>query len=65
MVLVYNLDVCDGLNNGAKGKVIDFIRNINKITHVIVEFANKEVGKSLWGNCLLTLVTRKANTSNY
>ena len=47
MVLVYNLDVCDGLNNGAKGKVIDFIKNVGKITHVIVEFENKEAGKSL------------------
>ena len=47
VILIYNLDVCDGLNNGAKGVVIDFIRNKDNITHVIVEFENKEAGKAL------------------
>jgi len=47
VILIYNLDVCDGLNNGAKGVVIDFIRNKDNVTHVIVEFENREAGKTL------------------
>ena len=47
VILIYNVDVCDGLNNGAKGIIIDFIRNGDRITHVVVEFDNKEAGKTL------------------
>ena len=36
VVLTHNLNVSDGLNNGAKGKVLDFIRKDNKVTHVVI-----------------------------
>ena len=47
IVLTYNVDVCDGLSNGAKGTVLDFIRDENTITHVVVQFENKDAGKAL------------------
>ena len=43
----YNVDVVDGLNNGAKGVVLDFIRNDNGVTHVICQFDNPKSGKAL------------------
>ena len=42
--------MCDGLNNGAKGTVRDFIRRENIITHVLVEFENKEAGEKMRQN---------------
>ena len=47
IVINHNIDVCDGLNNGAKGKILDFIRKDGKVTHIVVEFDNKEAGKNL------------------
>ena len=41
IILIHNIDVCDGLNNGAKGVVMDFIRTEEKVTHVVVEFRNR------------------------
>lgn len=50
-MLVHNNDVGDGLNNGAKGKVIDFIREENEnVTHVIVVFDIPETGTVLREN---------------
>ena len=39
VVLIHNLNVPDGLNNGAKGKVLDFIRKDNKVTHVVIRYS--------------------------
>ena len=48
VVLVHNIDVSDGLNNGAKGKVLDFIRDQNGIvTQVVVQFDIPETGNKL------------------
>lgn len=48
VVLVHNIDVSDGLNNGAKGKVLDFIKDEEgKIIQVVVEFDHSESGASL------------------
>ena len=47
VVSVHNLDICDGLNNGTKGIVIEVIRSMDKVTNDIVESENKEAGKSL------------------
>ena len=47
-MLVHNIDVSDGLNNGAKGKVVDFIRDQNGIaTQVVVQFDIPETGNAL------------------
>ena len=46
VMLTYNIDTCDGLTNGAFGKVIGFEYYPNKsIKCVIVEFYNPSVGK--------------------
>ena len=45
VILIQNLDVCDGLANGAKGTVLDFVKSDGVVTQVIVEFENKEAGK--------------------
>ena len=50
VVLIHNLDVPDGLNNGAKGIVLDLIRQDNKITHIVIEFENPEAGTQLRQN---------------
>ena len=47
IVLTYNIDVCDGLNNGAKGIILDFVKKDNIVTHVLVELEHKETGKAL------------------
>ena len=47
VILIYNVDVCDGLNNGAKGTVVDFVRRDNAIESVIVEFDKESAGKAL------------------
>ena len=47
VVLIHNLDVPDGLNNGAKGIILDFLRKDNKITHIVIEFENPEAGTQL------------------
>ncbi|HIL27520.1 MAG TPA: hypothetical protein EYG21_09105 [Nitrospinaceae bacterium] len=47
VVLVYNIDVGDGLNNGAKGTVVDFVRMGNEVTYIIINLDNVESGKSL------------------
>ena len=41
------MDVCDGLNNGAKGTVLDFVTKGGAVTHVIVDFENKDAGTNL------------------
>ena len=46
-VVIHNIDVCDLLNNGSKGKILDFIRKNDKITHIVIEFENSEAGKKL------------------
>ena len=47
VVLIHNLDVPDGLNNGAKGIILDFIRKDDKIPHIVIEFENPEAGTQL------------------
>ena len=45
--LNYNVDVVDGLNNGAKGVVLDFYRTDDRVTHVICQFDNPKSGQAL------------------
>ena len=46
IMLTYNLDTCDGLTNGAFGKVIGFEYYPNKsVKNIIIEFYNSSVGK--------------------
>ena len=47
VIMKYNVDVFDGLANGSKGKVLDFIRKNDEVTHVIVQFADPKSGKAL------------------
>ena len=44
IMLTTNVDVSDGLVNGARGKVIHIATNNNKATHILVKFDNPEVG---------------------
>ena len=47
VILVHNTDVIDSLNKGAKGTVLDFVRNENEVVHIVVQFENEEAGKIL------------------
>ena len=47
IILIQNIDVSDCLNNGAKGTVVDFLKHGDTVTHVIVEFDNKDAGQKL------------------
>ena len=41
-----NLDVCDGLSNGAIGEVIDFKLDSNgSVNEILVQFDNEDVGR--------------------
>ena len=44
VMLTVNVDVCDGLVNGARGIVREVIKNANKILAVVVEFDNTAIG---------------------
>ena len=44
MVLTTNVDVSDGLVNGARGEVVHVIVNNSEITSVLVKFDNNRVG---------------------
>ncbi len=37
----------DCLNNGANGKVLEFVKTDGKVTHVIVKFENEDTGNTL------------------
>ena len=51
VVLVHNIDVSDGLNNGAKGEVLDFIKDEEgNVIQVVVKFDNMESGANLREN---------------
>ena len=45
IVLTHNIDISDGLNNGAKGKALDFVKKDDVITHILIEFDNETTGK--------------------
>ena len=46
-MLTHNIDTCDGLTNGAFGKIIDFSYNSNKkVKHILIEFYNANVGRT-------------------
>ena len=48
VILTHNIDVADGLNNGAKGTVLDFVKGEDgSVTHVIIEFENPKAGEAL------------------
>ena len=44
-MLKYNIDVSDGLVNGATGKVLHIVLLANSVTKVLVEFDNQEIGR--------------------
>ena len=51
VVLVHNIDVSDGLNNGAKGEVLDKVKDDEgNVTQVIIKFDNMESGARLKEN---------------
>ena len=43
-MLTTNVDVSDGLVNGARGEVVHFVTNNNKLTTILVKFDNCRVG---------------------
>ena len=46
VMLTYNIDTCDGLTNGAFGKVLGFEFDNNKVLKLVhVEFYNDTVGR--------------------
>ena len=45
VVLIHNLDVNDSLNNGAKGRILDFIRSGNNVTHVVDKLSTNVAGR--------------------
>ena len=46
IMLTMNLDVCDGLSNGAIGEVVDYVLDsIGEVTLILVKFDNDDVGK--------------------
>ena len=45
--MIYNVDVSDSLNNGAKGKIVDFITKGSDVTHLVIKFDNEDAGASL------------------
>ena len=47
VMLTYNLDVSDGLINGAFGTIVDFEEQNNKVITIYVEFDDKNVGENL------------------
>ncbi len=47
VMLTFNLDVSDGLINGAFGKIVDFEEKHDKICTIFVEFDNINVGEKL------------------
>ena len=47
VMLTHNVDTCDGLTNGAFGKIFGFSYHPNNtIKHILVEFYNENVGKN-------------------
>ena len=46
VMLVSNLDVCDGLVNGSLGTVVAFVYNKKKIKYIMVKFDDVEDGKN-------------------
>ena len=45
VMLKYNIDVSDGLVNGATGKVLHIALLANSVTTILVEFDNQEIGR--------------------
>ena len=45
VMLKYNIDVSDGLVNGATGKVLHIVFLANSVTTILVEFDNQEIGR--------------------
>ena len=49
VMLTTNVDVSDGLLNGAKGEIVHFVTsNSNEVTHVLAKFDNEQVGMQVW-----------------
>ena len=43
-MLTTNVDVSDGLVNGARGEVVHVVTSDNKVTHILVKFNHPDVG---------------------
>lgn len=56
VVLVHNIDVSDGLNNGTKGEILDVVKDEEgSVTQVIIKFDNMESGAKLRKNPTSTI----------
>ena len=47
IILIHNIDLSDGLVNGTEGIVLDFLKQGDMVTHVVVELNDKEAGQKL------------------
>ena len=47
VMLTHNIDTCDGLTNGAFGKIVDFSHHPSKkVKHILIQFYNENVGRN-------------------
>ena len=67
VMLTANVDVADGLVNGARDEVVHVVMSDSKVTHILVEFEQPDVGaqakqSSQFRNSFPTYVPIKKNT---
>lgn len=46
VTIIRNIDVQDGLVNGAQGQVVDFLPNLNSVQAILVKFDKPNIGQT-------------------